>query len=174
MEGKDDKGLFLPGNRFWEARSSHGANPKFATPEPLWQACCEYFEWVEANPLWEDKLVSFQGVTKHEPVAHMRAMTIDGLCIFLDITAETWFEWRRSRSDLSEVIMRTEKTIRTQKFGGAAADLLNANIIARDLGLADKREFTGKDGGPIQREDVGAVEAARRIAFALSQGVQDK
>lgn len=39
------------GNRFWEARSSHGRNPKFESPEALWAACCEYFEWVEANPL---------------------------------------------------------------------------------------------------------------------------
>lgn len=43
------------GNRFWEARSSHGRNPKFESPEALWAACCEYFEWVEANPLWEMK-----------------------------------------------------------------------------------------------------------------------
>lgn len=41
------------GNRFWEARSSHGRNPKFESPEALWAACCEYFEWVEANPLPE-------------------------------------------------------------------------------------------------------------------------
>ena len=33
-----------------------------------------------------------------------------------------------------------------QKFAGAAADLLNANIIARDLGLADKQDLTNSDG----------------------------
>ena len=31
--------------------------------------------------------------------------------------------------------------IRTQKFEGASAGLLNANIIARDLGLSDKTEL---------------------------------
>nr|WP_261640834.1 DNA-packaging protein [Erwinia mallotivora] len=35
---------------------------------------------------------------------------------------------------------RAEQIIYNQKFTGAAADLLNANIIARELGLADKRE----------------------------------
>lgn len=145
-----ETGRFLPGNRFWEARSSHGAKPKFANPDDLWAACCEYFEWVEANPLYEDKLVTFQGAATHEPVAKMRAMTIQGLCIFLDVTHDTWTEWRKTRSDLSEVISRAEAIIYQQKFSGAAADLLNANIIARDLGLAEKNEHSGPGGGPLQ------------------------
>jgi hypothetical protein len=33
-----------------------------------------------------------------------------------------------------------------QKFTGAAADLLNPNIIARDLGLADKQDHQSSDG----------------------------
>ncbi|MDR6901408.1 hypothetical protein J2W52_003032 [Rhizobium miluonense] len=32
------------GNKFWMARSSHGRNPIFATPEDLWNACNEYFQ----------------------------------------------------------------------------------------------------------------------------------
>jgi poly(A) polymerase Pap1 len=51
--------------------------------------------------------------------------------------------------DFSTVITDIEKTIYTQKFQGASADLLNANIIARDLGLSDKTELTGKDGKPL-------------------------
>lgn len=104
---------------------------------------------MEQNPLYEDKLVTFQGSATHEPVAKMRAMTIAGLCLFLDVSFETWTEWRRSRPDLSDVISRAEAIIYQQKFSGAAADLLNANIIARDLGLADKSELTGKDGGAL-------------------------
>lgn len=166
MADKDEAtGRFLPGNRAWEARSSHGANPKFETPEQLWAACCEYFEWVEATPLWEDKLVTFQGAASHEPVAKMRAMTIQGMCLFIDIDHTTWVEWRKSRPDLSQVIKRVEAVIYQQKFSGAAADLLNPNIIARDLGLAEKNELTGKDGGPIETKDLSARELiASRIA----------
>lgn len=61
------------GNRFWEARSSHGRNPKFESPEALWAACCEYFEWVEANPLWEMKAFSYQGEVIQEPIAKSRS-----------------------------------------------------------------------------------------------------
>lgn len=146
MADRDDAGRFLPGNRFWEARSSAGPKPKFADPESLWGACVEYFAWVEDNPLHEDKLVIFQGVATHEPVAKMRAMTIGGLCIFLDVTERQWREWRDSRPDLLPVITQAEAIIYQQKFTGAAADLLNPNIIARDLGLADKQDHTSSDG----------------------------
>lgn len=143
------------GNQFWKARSSHGRNPIFASPDDLWEACCEYFEWVEDNPLYEDKLTSYQGVNTHEPVAKMRAMTISGLCIFIDVARRTWDDFRK-RDDFLPVVSRVEEIIRTQKFEGASADLLNPNIIARDLGLADKSEFTGKDGGAI--ETISRVE----------------
>jgi hypothetical protein len=132
------------GNQFWKARSSHGRNPKFESPEDLWDACLEYFQWVEDNPLWEDKLVTFQGSATHEPVAKMRAMTIESLCIFLDVDDRSWRLWREEREDLLPVIARAERIIRAQKFSGAAADLLNPNIIARDLGLVDKQEQNGK------------------------------
>lgn len=134
------------GNQFWKARSSHGANPKFDGPEQLWSACAEYFEWVEDNPLKEEKGFAFQGIVTKETFSKMRAMTIDGLCIFIDIDDSTWREWRKSRKDLSAVIARAERIIRQQKFAGAAADLLNPNIIARDLGLVDKQDHSSEDG----------------------------
>lgn len=172
--GRDQTtGQFLPGNRLWEARSSAGPKPKFEHGEvgaaKLRKSCTEYFEWVEVNPLHAGHVVSFQGDAKIIAVPKMRAMTVMGLCIFLDIHIDTWIEWRKSRSDLSDVIAGVEQVIRTQKFEGASADLLNANIISRELGLADKQELTGKDGGSIQVEDRSAIEEARLIAFALAK-----
>ena len=138
------------GNKFWEARSSHGANPKFEHASDLWDACLEYFEWIERNPLLEGKVVTAGGKAKVMSLPKMRAMTTTGLCVFLDITLQTWTEWRAKREDLSDVITRVEQIIRTQKFEGAAADLLNPSIIARELGLADKTEVTGANGGPME------------------------
>ncbi|EML4851156.1 DNA-packaging protein, partial [Morganella morganii] len=90
------------GNRFWEARSSHGRSPKFESPDDLWNACCEYFQWVEDNPLWEMKAFSYQGEVTQEPIAKMRAMTISGLCLFLDIADSTW-QLYRAREDFMAV-----------------------------------------------------------------------
>lgn len=144
------------GNSFWKARSSHGRAPIFGSADDLWNACAEYFEWIDENPLWEDKLLTFQGSATHEPVAKMRAMTISSLCIFLDISLQTWTEYRK-REGFADITSRVDEIIRTQKFQGAAADLLNPNIIARDLGLADKSEHTGPNGGPMQLQRIELV-----------------
>lgn len=127
------------GNRFWEMRSSHGRAPKFETPQSLWDACVEYFDWIEANPLYESKAFAFQGIVTLQNLPKMRAMTLSSLCIFLDIDHTTWHEYR-VREDFTPITSRVDEIIRTQKFQGAAADLLNPNIIARDLGLTDKSE----------------------------------
>ncbi|CFQ77195.1 DNA-packaging protein [Yersinia pseudotuberculosis] len=127
------------GNRFWEARSSHGRNPIFGSPEELWTACCEYFNWVVDNPLYETKAFAFQGKVTQEALPKMRAMTIVGLCIFLDIARSTWHTFK-AMEGFSDITTRAEEIIYDQKFSGAAADLLNANIIARDLGLKEQSQ----------------------------------
>jgi hypothetical protein len=140
------------GNKFWEARSSHGRNPKFDKPETLWEACLEYFGWVENNPLYEMKAFHASGKVVTKELPKMRAMTIGGLCIFLDMSRETWFSYYSKKEGFIDITKKVEDIIRDQKFSGAAADLLNPNIIARDLGLRDKTEteHTGKNGGPIE------------------------
>lgn len=127
------------GNQFWKARSTHGKAPIFKTPDDLWEACAEYFDWVEEHPLWESKAFAYQGEITVAEVPKMRAMTISGLCIFLDIARRTWDDYR-GREDYMPVVTRVEEIISAQKFEGAAADLLNSNIIARDLGLRDKQD----------------------------------
>jgi len=141
------------GNRFWEVRSSHGRNPIFETPEDLWHACTEYFDWIEENPLMEHKVFSAYDGLRETQVPHIRAMTISGLCLFLDICEKTWANYR-NEDDFLEAVTRAEKYIYNQKFAGAAADMLNANIIARDLGLKDKtvQEQTGEGGGAVKHE----------------------
>ena len=153
--GRDEKGRFAPGNRIWETRISPGINPKFETAEDLQAACVQYFEWNEANPLISAEKVTFQGKGSTFDVPKMRAMSIAGLCNFIGVCNRVWYEWKNKghsnyRSDLTQVMQWAEGVMRQQKFEGASADLLNANIIARDLGLSDKKELTGKDGGPIE------------------------
>lgn len=132
------------GNQFWKARAKHGRDKLFNDPEALWEACCEYFDWVEQNPLYEMRAFAYQGKVRQEPVQKMRAMTIGGLCIFLDMDRKSWGQYR-GREAFFSVVSRVEQIIYEQKFTGAAADLLNANIIARELGLADKQERMDSD-----------------------------
>jgi hypothetical protein len=152
------------GNRFWELRSKHGRDKLFSAPDVLWAACCEYFEWVEENPLKETKAFANQGLVVTADLPKMRAMTINGLCVFLGIERRTWDNYR-AREDFSAVCARVDAVIREQKFTGAAAGLLNPVIIARELGLADKQELSGPNGSPIETKDVSARDLlASRIA----------
>lgn len=128
------------GNKFWEARSSCGRKPTFKTPEDLWKAACEYFQWVEDNPLWEMKAFHFQGQVIQEPMVKMRAMTINGLCMFLDIAEQTLNNYE-AKEDFFGVVKNIKAVIYEQKLTGAAADLLNSNIIARELGLSDSKKI---------------------------------
>lgn len=83
----------------------------------------------------------------------MRAMSLHGLCMFIGIARSTWDEWKKTRADFSEVIAKVEDAVFRQKFEGASADLLNASIIARDLGLADKKEVTGGIALTVTQDD---------------------
>ena len=140
---------FQKGNKFWLARSSHGRNPIFSDPEQLRNACYEYFEWIEENPLYEEKIFHSSGMITKDTVTKMRAMTISGLCLFLDICENTWANYKK-QPDFLSITLEVEKVIYNQKFTGAAADLLNPNIIARELGLSDK----------VQNEHTGANSTA--------------
>lgn len=140
----------------------------WSEPEALLTDCLEYMDWVEANPLYEAKAFAYEGTVTVAPVAKMRAMTVGGLCIFLGIDQSTWRDYR-GKADFSGVCSRVEEMIREQKFTGASAGLLNHAIIARDLGLADKRELSGPDGGPMKTitSEMTPLEAAQAWADAL-------
>jgi hypothetical protein len=137
------------GNRFWLQRSTHGRKPIFACADDLWNAACEYFQWVEDNPLKEGKIFSYQGDIVEGEVSKMRAMTIQAMCFFLDISDETWSDYC-GREDFIGITGEIKRVIFAQKFEGAAADLLNANIISRELGLVDKKELSGDQNKPVR------------------------
>jgi hypothetical protein len=136
------------GNRFWEARTTIGRPALFTDPEVLWAACVEYFKWNDDHPLYEAKLVSYEGKSTLEQVPHLVPLTIGGLCLFLGIDQITWRDYR-SKPAFSSVCTRAEEVIYRQKFAGAGAGFFNAAIIARDLGLADKKELSGPGGQAI-------------------------
>jgi len=81
-----------------------------------------------------------------EKIPVMRAMTMSQLCFYLNCS-ESYFrhfksENKDTNSDFITVIAEIERVVYNQKFQGASANLLNANIIARDLGLIDKSDLT--------------------------------
>ncbi len=141
MEGKDEEnGRFTHGNQFWTHRSTHGRGTLFGSPELMWEAAVEYFQWCIDNPLLEVQYVGKDA--KRVEVPKMRPFTLQGLCRFLDCNTKYFNEFdEKNHPDFSEIITRIRETIYEQKFTGAAAGFLKESIIVRDLGLADKKDL---------------------------------
>lgn len=137
------------GNEFWKLRSKHGRDKLFATPKLMWDAACEYFQWCEDNPLISIEYYGKDAVLCEVP--KMRPFTMQGLCLYLDCNTVYFNQFESElkdkkdelSKDFSKIVTRIRETIYKQKFEGAAAGFLNANIIARDLGLSDKKELSG-------------------------------
>lgn len=133
------------GNQFWKLRSKHGRDKLFATPELMWEAACEYFEWVDANPLTKPDYVGKDGIEVTRALG--RPYTLHGLCLYLDCSTQFFGQFKAGLNKEKEidkdfyiVVTRIEQTVYSQKFEGASVGIFNHNIIARDLGLADKQE----------------------------------
>lgn len=139
------------GNQFWKLRSKHGRDKLFQTPELLWEAACEYFEWCETHPFYETKPMSVsQGNNGGSSIELIeipikRPFTLHGLCLYAGCVTSYFRAFKSTikpeDKDFLTVIGNIEETIYDQKFSGAASGFFNANIIARDLGLADKQEL---------------------------------
>lgn len=148
------------GNQYWKLSESRGRPPKYSDPDELWAKCCEYFEWVEANPIIEKQVLNSKSGPVSVDVPKHRPMTKAGLCIHLGIAQPTLDEMGK-REDLSDVVTRARDVIYVQKFTGAAAGIFNANIIARELGLQDHKKVE-KTINPY--EEMSDDEIGKRLA----------
>lgn len=132
-------------NQYWRLRKDLSETGKKLTPEQIIEKAQEYINFCVNTPL---KSMDYRG---KDPVPvyidKMRAMCLEGLCNFLGISKSTWDNWRDDEMYL-EVITRVENLMFQYNFEGASANMLNANIIARKLGLTDKKEIE-QTGAPI-------------------------
>ena len=135
---------FQPENQLWKTRSKHGRDKIFATPEIMWEAACEYFKWSDESPLYS---VEWKDGSKRQ-IPYKRPYTLMGLCIFWGVSTGFLRSFKadptRITPDFRTVIETIENIVYTQKFDGASVGQFNANIISRDLGLADKKEVEAK------------------------------
>jgi DNA-packaging protein gp3 len=149
-------------NKFWKLRSKHGRDKLFTTPDLLWKAACEYFQWVDDHP-WlkiEQVKVPAKAVKDEEtgkyifppPLVDLptaRPYTMEGLCRYLDCNTAYFRTFKRQlpagEIDFNTIITRIEEVVYQQKFEGAAVGAFQQNIIARDLGLVDRKGIIPMD-----------------------------
>lgn len=142
------------------------------------EAAYEYFQWCEDNPLIEVDFRNTKNGLKKVELPKMRAFTIEGLTCYLNVNKvyfnqfEDGLRGKRDElsKDFSKVITHVRGIIYRQKFEGAAAGLLNAKIIARDLGLQESTE-TKHTGIPAPINIiVSSKENADKLEKFLSNG----
>ena len=146
--------------------------PIYQTPEALLEACLNYFQWLEENPVPVGKThVTKEGNVIRYEEFKMTPATLDGLCIHLKMTRYIWAYYYRRHKDYIPVVSWVESWMRNQKFIGASTGLMNANLIMRDLGLSEKvhAEVTGKDGGPIEHDVHSGTGSGRGMNLDVSE-----
>jgi hypothetical protein len=146
------------GNEFWRFRTKHGRNHAY-TAEELLDEAERYFK----------RMATEKSARFYEPNSKMHFITppsILSLCVHLGIGEATWYRWKDIGSqDLREVISYIETIIKARQFDGAAIGIFKANIMSRALGLAQKHEHSGPNGGPMETKDLSDDEFARRLRF---------
>ena len=136
------------GNQFWKLRSKHGRNKLFATPELLWEAACQYFEWSEAHPFVKRKTRIQEGTgdVSEETITSPVPFSLRAFQLYIGASPIWWNKLRercKRQNDINylAVIDRIENIIKGQQLEGALVGVFNSNIVARELGLAGKKSI---------------------------------
>lgn len=115
--------------------------PRKYQPLELLEKANEYFNWVIDNPLKKTEAYNTKNGIELIETPVMRVMSIGAFSVFAGITYQTFLNYERDESGLYfEVCKKIRDVVENHQFEGASANLLNASIIARKLGLADKKE----------------------------------
>lgn len=106
------------------------------------------------------------------------------MCAHFDIARSTIDKWALDNPEFSEALSRAKAHAQAwwEETGvyGMTADKFNSQIWTKTMqarfreDYTERQEVTGKDGGPIQTEDAGGYDLARRIAMALMGGLKSE
>lgn len=158
----------------------------FASPELMWEAACEYFEWSDKHP-WKKEVLGKGGKWTGEEdeematpeVVEMNVKTpysIHGLCIYLGCSTtyfrtfklETKAGIKKNGEAFLSVIGAIEDVIYKQQYDGAAAGFFNGNIVSRALGLVEKTEAKTES---VVVNIMPSAKEAKEIRKALEKNI---
>lgn len=161
---------FDSNDQYWQRRPDKTL--AFATPEALYEAAAEAFTWLHTHPKRKQVLFHHKGAVVRTYETLERPFTKNAVAMCMGISIQC-LDGYRTREGFEDVMAWIDGVIYTQKFEGAAVGTLNANFIARDLGMADRNELTGKGGGPLKTQEVGIdeealINEARRLGIDIA------
>jgi hypothetical protein len=130
------------------------------TPEKLWQLFLDYIEHERSNPMYKVEYVGKDGNQVKTPLE--TPITFEGFECYLqdqniiNDLGNYSSNLNNAYDEYLPIITRVKQNCFVHNFKGASVGLFNANIIARKLGLVDKKETEVKGALSIpQLPDIG-------------------
>jgi len=150
-----------------------GAPFKF-TPKEVETKINQYFQHLKNNPFKKyDVVKTGKDAGKELEIKIDRMPSVQGLCSFLDIDYQTFFNWlkpeiEQKNAELFDIATRAKVKIESAQIEGAGAGLYQPMIVSRLNHLKDEVETTttnidatGKSEEEV-RAAIQAIEQARR------------
>lgn len=145
---------------YWDKRKKMGVPKKIETPEKLWDLACDYFKKVDNAPGIKKEVL--KGGTKAGQiigVETMRPYTWEGLTDYcfekgvIQSLEDYRYNTEGRYSEFKGIIRAINTVIFDRNFSGAAMEMLNPNLIARQLGMAEKTHMTVAEEQPLFGDD---------------------
>lgn len=133
-------------NEYYKRRQKDGRELIYGSPDLLLEEAYNYFDWCKKNPFHKREVIK-SGIRAGDviKVEVDRPYTIEGFCVYAGISVQTFSNYGE-REDYFAVVTHVREVIRQNQLEGAIVEAYSPNIVARLLGLADKKEFTGEGG----------------------------
>jgi len=150
-----------------------GRDRFYSEPQEMWTDAVLYFEWASSEEASVDEHKIFNSATgpSHTNIDHARPFTIREYCLYVGISQDTWQRYKK-RPEYKDVTEAIKDIIYSQKFAGAAVNIYNMQIIARDLGLVERSDVTS--GGKTIAKDFNAFYDPEAIAAFEKATGQDR
>lgn len=124
---------------------SKAKNRALKTPEDLWAVACAYFDYTQKSPIQRKEYIKTGPLAGTEyTVETPRPFNWSGLSVYASLlgVAANLHRYARNENDMysefQEVVGLINDVMFSQKFEGAAIGMYKENIIAREIGLAEK------------------------------------
>lgn len=143
------------------------------TPKEFDLAWQQYFQWCDENPWYKNEAIkSGENAGQIIAVPTARPYSEVGFCAFHNLGEKYITELSHTlegkkdpiSKELSNILTQARAKCRAQKFEGAAVGAFNANIIARDLGMVDKKDVTS-DGESVNKGFADFLQAVNTIGY---------
>jgi len=146
------------GNEFWKQRGKHGRSRIIKDHKALLENANQYFQWCDDNPI---NVYEVHGKDANLVVVpKRRVFQKEAFAIYCGVSQwRTIEDLKNVSKDFTQVITYIETIIRSQKFEGAVIGQFKETIIARDLGLAEKKDITsdGEKLGFISPDTIAKI-----------------